>query len=314
MNEKSLLIIGSSSMVASRFVELFQTECDMYLADRHAEQSSHGYYCDITDRTNVEAVISRVEAETVILFSAFTDVDAAEQERGDINGLAWKINVEGTKYVADACKENQKKLVFISTDFVFDGKRGEYTEEDLPITSAEEGSWYGWTKRLGEQFTKELGEDNFIIARVSYPFRARFAPKQDFVRKMIVKMRGNSLYPMFDDQKITPTFIDDFVYALFTLIEHNASGIYNIVGSPALSPYTIAKSINEVFELDAHVSASQLADYVAKQDNPHMAALRYPVNSSLSNAKIINFLEPLGIELHTFVHALKIMKDQGVDV
>src|SRR3990167_109135 len=117
--KSSLGIIGASSMVASRFCNLVKDQFNLVESDLSGKIA-----VDITQEKSVSHFFKNHEFDWILLFSAFTDVDEAEKQRNSKSGLCWEINVEGVKNVISECKRNNKNLLFISTDFVFDGSNG----------------------------------------------------------------------------------------------------------------------------------------------------------------------------------------------
>ena len=266
-----IAVIGSSSMVGSRFCELASADFDLIKADLKGNIP-----IDITQKDSVDNFFKNYGFEWLILFSAFTDVDEAEKQRGDKNGLCYQINVNGTANVVDACKNYQRKLIFISTDFVFDGFDGPYSEEDQTGGNLDKVSWYGITKIEAEKLVQGLKEfipsektPSFrtkmkrilseeerttafrpwesIILRISYPYRTYFAPKEDFARSILQKYKEGSLYSMFTDQVITPTFIDDLAPSVSVLIRKNVRGIFHLASPKITTPYDFAKFLLETF-------------------------------------------------------------------
>src|SRR3990167_4169233 len=120
-------VIGSSSMVASRFCDLSKNHFNLVEGDLSGKIA-----VDITQEKSVSDFFKNHKFDWILLFAAFTDVDEAEKQRDNKNGLCWKINVDGVKNVVSECKKNKKNMLFISTDFVFDGSNGPY-DEDSPI-------------------------------------------------------------------------------------------------------------------------------------------------------------------------------------
>lgn len=305
----TILIIGSSSMVGSRVAELLAPHFSLEYADKTMDEANHAWTAlDITDKANGNNVISKSKADIIVQFAAYTDVDKAEEDRGNTDGLVWKINVEGTEYLASACKDHGKKLIYISTDYVFKGDEGPYSEEDEPMTTADEGSWYGWSKRQGEMIIQDLFGSEATIVRLAYPFRAKYDLKPDFVRKLIKRFQGCTLHPMFMDQIISPVFVDDVAVALRAIIEKGEPGIWHAVGSSMLSPYEAAQLVAKTFGFDASaVNEGSLENYLSEHPE---AKLRYPKNSSLKNDKINALLSRYNAKMHTFEESLQIVKEQ----
>ncbi len=231
-----IAIIGASSMVGSRFCELADKSFELIKTDLNGQIS-----VDITDKKNVENFFAEQNFEYVILFSAFTDVDAAEIQRNDKNESCWRINVIGSENIVNVASKHKKKLIILSTDFVFDGSSGPYDEDDLYGPDLEKVSWYGQTKIESEKKVKTLTDS--IILRISYPYRAKFPLKEDFARSILRKYEEKNLYPMFSDQTITPTFADDVFSAIEILISKRQKGIFHL-GSPInTTPFDFAREL-----------------------------------------------------------------------
>ena len=270
-------VIGSSSMVGSRFCELILSQFDLIEADLHGE-----IIVDLTKRETVKDFFEKQEFSWVILLSAFTDVDEAEKQRNDQNGNCWQINVEGTRNVLSFCQRYNRKLLFISTDFVFDGENGPYSEDDEPGGRMEKISWYGLSKLKAERVVKENLKD-FVIMRISYPYRAKFAPKDDFAKTILRRYRMGTLFPMFADQKITPTFIDDLAAAVALIIRENRRGFFHLASPQVTNPYDFACELITVFGGD--VEEVQKGSLVKSFNKKEVIAPR-PVNGGLKVARI----------------------------
>lgn len=291
MPKTTIIGSGLSGMVGSRFTELFNEEFKFTNLDLVAGT-------DITDVNQVEKALD-CPATTVIHLAAFTDVSKAYSETGNKNGIVYQVNVLGTQNIARACKKYGHYLIHISTDFVFDGKKQEpYTETDQPQPI----EWYGQTKLLAEQKVGDSGCQH-VICRLAFPFRANFPQKEDLVRKIIAKLKINTLHPMFIDQIITPTFIDDICQALKIFIEKKPSGIYHVVGSTFLSPFELAKKIAAIFDIKANIKSISFKDFLITDPRPRQQFLK------ISNAKL---RADFDIKMKTIDEALLILKDQLV--
>ena len=304
-----ILIVGDSSMIGSRLVELWSDEWKIEGAGIEPpknEKLSNFSNLDITDNDQVKKVLSKTDCNVVVACSAITDVDGCQKEFGDEDGQTYRVNVLGTKNLAQVCKIFEKRLVYFSTDFIFDGKAGPYDETAKPASSKEKVSWYGWTKLKGEETVFESG-CKFLIARIAYPYRAIFPPKTDFVRNIMTRLENNNLYPMFEDQFLTPTFIDDIAMALKTAIVRDLKGVYNVVDTTTLSAYDAALTIAQVFNFDYnHIRKNCLEDFA--KANPQAAPR--PKKGGLLADKINNELAKSGKSMKSFVEALQIFKEQ----
>ena len=240
----TLAVIGASSMVASRFCDLSKNRFNLVKADLNGKIP-----IDITQEKSVSDFFKNHKFDWLLLFSAFTDVDGAEKQRNNKSGLCWKINVEGVKNVVSECKKNKKNLLFISTDFVFDGSSGPYDENSQVGPILDKVSWYGITKLEAEKLICEnLSE--YIILRISYPYRGPFMEKDDQIKRILRLFNAGNLYPMFYDQIITPTFVDDVAPAISLLLKKRAGGIFHLASPRTTNQFEFAAKVLEVFGKD----------------------------------------------------------------
>lgn len=288
--KKIILATGSSGMVGSRMAELLDKKYQF--VDISLEKG-----IDITDLKAVEAIFQQNQETLAVLhLAALTDVDECEKQKSKgKKSLAWQINVIGTENITKLCRRYQKKLIYISTDFVFDGKNGPYQETDIPNPS----NFYARTKFVGEKVVQKLLND-FLICRIAFPFRSKFTQKTDIVRTIIEKLAKSSLVEVVDNLYITPTFIDDIAYALDLLIKQNQKGIFHLVGDTCLTPKELADNIADVFGFDKNLAQPVRAETYFKNRAPR------PKNSCLTNLKI----KALGGKFHNIVESLQIVKKQ----
>ena len=282
---------GLSGLIGSRVEELTQNYFEW-----HPFRYEDGL--DITNGDDVSTWISGLDGDVVFHLAAFTDLSAAWQQKGDIAEPCYRINVLGTRNIANACAKFSKYLIHVSTDAVFSGERKTpYTEEDIrnPI------EWYGQTKLFAEQEVQKSG-CNYCIVRFAYPFRARFEPKKDFVRKIIDQLKSGTPFPLFTDTTFTPTWIDDIATAIAVIVDKRPTGIIHVVGSTALSPFDAGQEIARIFDLDASlVQPQKLDDYLTVGGRP------YPRFAALSNEKLTR---DLGVSMRKLPKALEEMKRQ----
>lgn len=256
-------------------------------------QSTVHRFCkvDITDRRNARDVIANAKPDFVIHAAAWTDVDGCELDRDK----AYRINSEGTKSVASACKAAGAILIYISTDFVFDGKKkAPYKENDKtgPL------SVYGDSKLRGEDFIRKTPNGYFIL-RTSWLY-GRCG--NNFVDTIIEKAGAEKTLRVVDDQVGSPTYTKDLAKAIHKLLDKitpHASrltpyGVYHISNSGSVSWYDYTREILKLSGLK-----SEVVPITSKElDRP----AGRPAMSVLDNAKFIKFT---GFRMRNWKTALK---------
>lgn len=263
-------------MVGSRFVELFDNPNDLYTPTNED--------LDITNKEVVDSFFREHEFQILIHFAAFTNVDEAEKERGSHKGESWKVNVIGTKNLAEACKKHSVYMIYISTDMVFSGSidnPGPYFETSIP-TSLESLTWYGWTKKSGEEVVKQVLPTNSSIVRIIYPVRAQFAAKLDYIRKPLSLLKADKLYPLFYDQQISITFIDDLVLLLNYLVGKKTNGFFHCA-SELTNPYELIKALAE--KCGYNPSIIKYISLDTFLTNKNLPSYRYPKFGGLDSSK-----------------------------
>lgn len=225
-----IAITGSDGLIGSRLSQLFKKEFVLIpLLKKEV---------DITDKTLVEKKLLRLDFDLLLHLAAYTNVDRAEKEKS----LAWKVNVEGTKNLFQIVEKRSKKFVYISTDFVFDGKNPPFFEDSQPNPL----SWYGKTKYEGEKIL----QGKAMIIRLSFPYGPSPAKKIDFVRRIKSLLEKNIPLKMVNDSIVTPTYIDDIAFGLTHLLKNFSPEVFHLVGKDSLSPYQAGQNIARVFSLN----------------------------------------------------------------
>jgi len=290
---------GLTGLVGSRIVELLKDKFEFV-------DFSLDTNVNILDLASITAAFEQhKDAIAVLHMAAFTDTNVAWDQRGDKTGICYQLNVEGTRNILNLAKKYNQYLIYISTDFVFDGaKNTPYLETDTPFPI----EWYGETKYLGEKVIQDSGYTNYNISRITYPYRAKFEIKADIIKKVLTKLQNNEPVKMFSDQICTYTFIDDIAQALGYFFENKTTGIYHLVGSSSHSPYEMAKLVAKTFGFDENsVQASSLKEYIKSQP-----AGSRPWQKTLitSNQKA----KDLGLNFKTLTEGLEEIKKQSLNL
>lgn len=293
---------GLNGLVGSRIQELLENKYSF-------QNISRTTGVDILNKKQILEFLESSDSPFVLHLAAKTDVDGCENDKsrdellvkqGETNphvysSSAWAINVIGTENIIEACNKTNKKLIYISTDFVFNGEKKEpYEERDKQDAI----NWYGYTKYMGEKLVQKKSK-KWIIARIAYPYRAYFK-KNSLVTALLNKLQKQEEFFAVTDHIMTPTFIDDIAFALDMLIENNAEDIYHVVGNEYLSPYDAAIKIAHTFNLSTHTIHKTTRDEFFKNRAPR------PFQLAIKNDKI----QKLGIKMSTFEEGVKKIKEQ----
>lgn len=292
--KSQIIVTGLSGYLGQRMKELLEQDFDLIDFSRQSG-------VDLTNYSQLKnALANYPQVSVVVHLAAFTDTQAAWEQRGDKKGSCYQINVIGTRNLVELLGSRKAYLIYVSTDFVFSGeKEGVYTEEDLPDPI----EWYGYTKYLGEQLVLQSGLRAAII-RIAFPYQAFSPVKKDLIARIREGLETGKLYPMFQDQTITTTLVDDIVYHFPIFWKKQISGIFHLVGSYQ-SPYQVARLIAETFGFDPDsVRPGSLARYL---ENQPPGSRPWQKNLALSNQKV---LQELGIKMHSFPEGLAIIKNQ----
>lgn len=237
-----ILVIGGNGLVGSHFVENYSQE----LKDDTTILSPTREEMDITNQESLENFFKLYKPDAIVHLAAFTNVPKAEEERNNKKAPCWIVNVEGTANLIRAASY-QPYFIYISTDVVFSGSKdnpGPY-EEDCPTEENPKLlSWYGWTKREAEKIViNNLG--NGAVLRIANPVRVKYDGKLDYVRKILNLYDMGKIYPMFNNQYLTLTYINEITQCLELLLAKKLPGIYHVSSTNIFTPFKLANLLIE---------------------------------------------------------------------
>lgn len=280
-----MIVTGAGGQLGSEICRLSTHETyGTYLGNRPHAGLAKPVRMDITDADSVDKVFASVRPSCVVHCAAMTSVDSCETDKD----MAWKVNVGGTENIARACSKSGASLVYISTDYVFDGKKGNYSETDVPNPL----NHYARTKLAGEMLAEML--ERHMILRSSVMFSSGSGNFVSWVRDSLSKGQAE----IVTDQVNSPTLATEMAEAVLKLVDMDTSGVYHTAGDDRISRYDFAKLIAKVFKLDAsRIVAARTADIGQK-------AVR-PADSSLKIAKV----KKLGITFSNAEKALRKLKE-----
>jgi dTDP-4-dehydrorhamnose reductase len=272
--KRRIFVVGANGMLGQHTIEFYSSDKNVQLFACSIEENplfdNVDYLsCNITERDKIKKVVYNFMPDVIINAAAYTNVDLSETERE----TAWKINVKGVEYLAETARVIDAQIIHISSDYIFDGKSGPYSENDKPNPLG----YYGRTKLASENVLKISGA-LYTILRTNVLYGIASKSKANFVEWLIDTVTSGKPVRIVDDQVSNPTFIDDLVQAISKVIEFRKHGVYNIGGKEFLSRYEFTKIIADYFYLDK----SLITPIKTKELNQ---AARRPLESGLITLK-----------------------------
>ena len=288
-----VLIIGASGFLGKKLMNSLPQKFETF-GTYHNEirfRGKRGYLrLNALSYNDAKKKLNSIRPNVVVHLPAIPDPDTCETNKK----LAWKLNVQTTKNVDRVCSELESKLIFTSTNYVFDGARNSaYTEDDMPNPI----NFYGLTKVCAEREVKKC--QSYVIVRLPllYGYNDRY-DGSTFVTTVVKKLLRNEVIEADTKRIRYPTLIDDVEKAIVKLIEVDASGTFHLSGDHGLSKYELALLIAKEYDLPQE----NILGYTAKP------IARRPTNVALDTSKA----KRLGIKFSRPNEGLRTMKHQMV--
>jgi dTDP-4-dehydrorhamnose reductase len=260
------LITGGGGQLASDLQELLGDDAHSF---SHAE-------LDIADSAALDRAFEEVQPDVVFNCAAFHNVDVCEAEPDS----AWAVNVRAVRDIAG----RGAKLVHLSTNYVFDGRRDEpYGEGDLPSPR----SIYALTKLAGEYAALAYG-DNALVVRGAglYGLHGSASKGGNFVQRMVARAREQGALKMVADQRLQPTFTADLAQALIDAVSAEASGLLHLTASGACSWFEFTEAIMELAGIDVPIEPVQTTIAPGSPDRPLNGVLARPRADALGLSEL----------------------------
>jgi dTDP-4-dehydrorhamnose reductase len=261
-----VLVTGANGQLGKTIEELFacnQNEVDFSFVSKSE--------LDITKKESLEGFFNINHFDYCINCAAYTNVEQAEKTPD----IAYLINAEGVKNLAQLCKENNIVLIHVSTDYVFDGEKEEpYTVDDIPNPINE----YGKSKLLGEQYIQEILEKYFIV-RTSWLYSKKYG--NNFYRTILEKIKVKNKLTVTTQQIGCPTDTVNLSKFIFQLIKRDNSnfGLYHFCDSKAMTWYDFAEQVL--------IENGMLKKIRLVRVHKYLTFAKRPINSVLLNSKIV---------------------------
>ena len=296
---KKILITGSNGLLGQKLIDLYLENKNIKLVatargdNRYPVKEGYKYtVLDITSPSQVQDVIKKHKPDCIINTAAMTNVDQCEENKVGAEDL----NINAVTNLVKAANHVGAHLIQLSTDFIFDGKAGPYSEDDQPNPL----SFYGETKLKAENIVKNQAEKWSIIRTVLV-----YGLVHDMSRSNIVLWAKNALekgqpLKIVDDQFRSPTLAEDLAVGCQLVEQKEAEGIYNISGKDQMSIVSLVERVADYFQLDKstieRVSSSTL----------NQSAKRPPI----TGFNLDKSIKELGYNPHSFEEGIGILMKQ----
>ena len=259
----NILVTGSTGQLGSDVVKELLKRGYSTLSPNRSE-------FNLCSEDSIRNYILNSNCEAIVHCAAYTQVDKAEDEKD----LCIKINATATKHIVKCAKILDIPMIYISTDYVFDGtKDGEYTENDEtnPINI------YGESKLAGEKYVQEI-LDKYYIVRTSWVFNIN---GKNFIETMLRLSKANNQLSIVNDQIGSPTYTKDLSRLLVDMLETSKYGLYHATNEGYCSWYEFADTIFKLANINIDIKAINSNEYASRA--------KRPLNSKLSKDKLIEF-------------------------
>ncbi len=306
-----VLITGAHGFLGQHVVRLFleESKCELVItareketlfADIGSEPRVLGYHSlDITQHAQVKETIANVRPDVIVNCAAFVKVDEAEIQRE----AAWRANVSGVEYLAEAARKVDARMVHVSSDLVFDGLHAPYTESDAPHPI----NYYGRTKLASENVLRTSGLEHTIF-RTCLIYGAAEQAKANYALSVVLALEAGNPVFAATDLFSTPTLVDDLALAIVRATERKRLGLYHVAGPEMVPRYEFAQQIADAFRLDASlIYPTTIAELKKRSLAGEMPLLRAerPARNGLVSLKART---DLGIKISKITDGLQVME------
>jgi len=287
-----ILIKGASGLIGREFCYVAEKEGHKVYSAYHKVKPEFGeaIELDITSRESVRRAVLAIRPDCIVHLAALTDVDRCEIEKDE----AKRINAYATELIAKEAKALSTFLIYVSTDYVFDGKKGLYGEEDNP----EPINYYGMTKLMGEHGVRDFAAE-WCVARTSTPF-GWHPSRISFPKFIIERLSKGQGIQVVEDQYTSPTSTSNLARMLLEIAERRINGYVHVSGATRISRLELALLVAERMSLRKELITAVPMDSIGwRVKRPRDSSLSVKKATSLLKNKPKEILESVDELLHT---------------
>jgi dTDP-4-dehydrorhamnose reductase len=278
---KKVLIIGASGFLGKELYRCFELDQHYETFGTYSKTAVDSFeYLDLNDLSSIKDVFYKIYPEVIIITAALTNVEYCELNREE----TYKINVSGIENITKIAQKYSCKVIYISTEYVFDGENGPYDEDDRmnPI------NYYGKTKLLAENVIQNEIKD-YLIIRTTVVYGWDMDSK-NFIMQLIKNLSENKTMKVPTDQISSPTYCPNLSEMIKECCDKNICGVLNLVGKDIMDRYSFAMKAAEILNLKKELLIPVKTKILGQ-------VARRPLNAGLKVDKVYDILEnkPLGI-------------------
>jgi|AntDeeMetageno50_2_1112565.scaffolds.fasta_scaffold01097_4 dTDP-4-dehydrorhamnose reductase len=283
-----VLVTGASGFLGTKLVETLSSSFSVE-GTYHTRPDAGADHCiDLRSPDRIDELLRTVNPDTVVHNAAIVDVAACEAQKES----AWETNVTATRRIVDYCTDTETRLVYISTDYVFDGENGPYRPESI----TEPVNFYGVTKLISETIVRNRLDGGAVVRpTIMYGYNDK-QDKTTFVTQLIEGLTAGGSISADDNRQKYPVLIDDVAELVIQIIQKDAEGIFHASGQNQVTRYEWGQKVTDVFDLDDSLLHPTVNDHDV--DRPHDVDL------------VCDRSETLGVSFHDVDAGLRKMKKQ----
>jgi dTDP-4-dehydrorhamnose reductase len=246
---EKLIITGVNGLLGQKLLEQGNNKytvlgIDIQEAPFNKKTKFKYHQLDITKRRQLKELVSSYQPDYIVNTAAMTDVDGCET----LKEKCWKINVEAVENLIYAVRKTGTKIIQLSSDYVFDGKNGPYSETSVPKPLG----YYGKSKLASENLLISAEIESAIV-RTMVLYGDGIEIRPNFVTWLIEKLKNGESLKIVNDQFGNPTLVDDLAGAIFKVIERKKWDLYHVSGSELIDRYNFALKVADVFKLNKNL-------------------------------------------------------------
>jgi len=295
--QKKILITGSNGLLGQKLILALKSQYDVLATSKGdcliSNTAEFKYQSlDITDKDSINNTFDSFNPDVVINTAAMTDVDGCEERKERCDS----VNVSAVEYLRDACEKHGAHLIHISTDFIFDGKAGPYSENDEPNPL----SYYGLSKLKSEKLLYNSKIKWTILRTIILYGAAENLERNNIVLWGRKALKEGQTLNIIDDQFRSPTLAEDLAQACVLVVKNEATGVYNASGKDFMSIFEMIERMADFYKCDK-TNINRISSETLNQK------AKRPPKTGFILTKSIN---ELGYSPHSFEEGLTLLEQQ----